>query len=69
MNENTCTLTVHTQCNLNIKNEKKKKNTKGKCEEHATQQTDWGAASLHRDDEECVLMKFLIELAKPITTK
>jgi len=68
MNENTCTLTVHTQCNLNIKNEKNKKNKKTP-KENATQQTDWGTSSFHRDDEECVLMKFLIELAKPITTK
>lgn len=37
---------------------------KGKCEEHATQQTVWGT-SFNGDDEECVFMQFKLNWTHP----
>lgn len=61
----TCT---QTQWQLNIEKQKYRcENAKGKCEEHATQQTVWGT-SFNGDDEECVFMQLKLNGTHPQNT-
>lgn len=67
MNENTHHMHTNTMAIKHWKKKYRCENAKGKCEEHATQQTVWGT-SFNGDDEECVFMQLKLNGTHPQNT-